>query len=186
MKTIKAYRESLGYTQKHLAEQTGLSLRTIQRVETGKTSPKGHTLQMLAEALGVETAVLHRSPETAEPTESPGLLSSKLINLSVLSFFVLPLGNIILPLIIWRKRRASGAVDEMARKIINFQVIWTLLLFLLLSLSPFIQAALNSSFPLILLVLAGGLVLNLFVVVRTAHAIQEGRTDFLRLPIRLL
>ena len=44
-------REQKGFTQKTLAEATGLSLRTIQRLEAGNSEPKGHTLTVLAKAL---------------------------------------------------------------------------------------------------------------------------------------
>jgi transcriptional regulator with XRE-family HTH domain len=44
---IQQLREQNNLTQSELAEQTGLSLRTIQRIEAGNI-PKGSTLQVLA------------------------------------------------------------------------------------------------------------------------------------------
>lgn len=50
---IKNTRTSRGFSQEKLAEKAGVSLRTVQRVENGKTDPQGDTLIRLAEALDV-------------------------------------------------------------------------------------------------------------------------------------
>ncbi|WP_210433582.1 DUF4870 domain-containing protein [Zobellella endophytica] len=48
-------------------------------------------------------------------------------HLSVFAGFIIPLGNIIAPLVLWlMKRRASGYVDHHGREVLNFQI--TLLL----------------------------------------------------------
>lgn len=54
-----------------------------------------------------------------------------LINLSALSYFVLPLGNIILPLIIWilYKDKVEGA-NQFGKRQIFIQAGWTMLIFL--------------------------------------------------------
>ena len=50
---IKAKRESLGLTQEQLAEQVGVSPRTISNWETGKSKIKFENVEKLAEALKV-------------------------------------------------------------------------------------------------------------------------------------
>ena len=50
---ITSLRKSKGFSQEVLAEQSGVSLRTIQRVEQGETMPRGHTVQALAAALSL-------------------------------------------------------------------------------------------------------------------------------------
>mgnify|MGYP003598873837 CR=1 FL=1 len=42
----------MNLTQEELAEKSGISVRTIQRIESG-TKPKGYTLKALAAALGI-------------------------------------------------------------------------------------------------------------------------------------
>jgi uncharacterized Tic20 family protein len=56
----------------------------------------------------------------------------KYINLSVLAFFLIPFGNLILPIILWRKRPNSSLVNEVGKKIVNLQLFyWIVLCFLL-------------------------------------------------------
>jgi transcriptional regulator with XRE-family HTH domain/uncharacterized Tic20 family protein len=59
---ILAIRKSKGFSQELLAEQSGVSLRTIQRVEQGETMPRGHTMQALATALDVPLEALLTMP----------------------------------------------------------------------------------------------------------------------------
>jgi transcriptional regulator with XRE-family HTH domain len=40
---IKELRTRRGFSQEELSERTGLSLRTIQRIENGETEPRGDT-----------------------------------------------------------------------------------------------------------------------------------------------
>ena len=54
MKHIKDLRIEKGYSQEGLSTASGVSLRTIQRIESGETVPRPQTLQTLASALGVE------------------------------------------------------------------------------------------------------------------------------------
>ncbi|MFC7670020.1 helix-turn-helix domain-containing protein [Hymenobacter humi] len=67
---ILALRKSKGYSQELLAEQSGVSLRTIQRVEQGETVPRGHTMQALATALDVPLEALRAVAED-EPAPQP-------------------------------------------------------------------------------------------------------------------
>jgi len=48
---IKELRNRKGMSQEFLAEESGLSLRTIQRIENSETVPRGDTLKRLAIAL---------------------------------------------------------------------------------------------------------------------------------------
>jgi len=53
-------------SQEELAERTGLSVRTIQRIENGETQPRGDSLRRLCQALGVEMEVLVAGLEGVE------------------------------------------------------------------------------------------------------------------------
>lgn len=48
---VKEIRTSLNYSQKELSEQTGLTLRTIQRIENNEVKPSLHSLKVIGEAL---------------------------------------------------------------------------------------------------------------------------------------
>lgn len=51
---IKERRNLLGLTQQELADYTGLSLRIIKSIESGKGNPSIGTLSKIAEVLGLE------------------------------------------------------------------------------------------------------------------------------------
>lgn len=192
---IKILREQAGLTQSELAEKTGLSLRTIQRVESSDKPPKGHTLATLAAAFDMEPKALHERINTGStaPTEQTKRRDSKLdthsmklVNLGLLGMYLFPLGNVLLPLLIWKYRPKSALLDEAARKITNAQIIWTICFYVLLCLSPFAQRMLSLDIPLILVVLLLAVTSNLFLLGRTAYAIQQEDLGFLDLPLRLL
>lgn len=58
---LKYYREKKGVTQKQLAEETGISLRSIQKYESGERSiqrARGYTVIRLAQALEISPCIL--------------------------------------------------------------------------------------------------------------------------------
>jgi len=54
IQTLKERREALNVTQEHLAELSGVGLRTLKLIETGKGNPTIDTLAKLADVLGLE------------------------------------------------------------------------------------------------------------------------------------
>ncbi|MBC6990116.1 helix-turn-helix domain-containing protein [Hymenobacter sp. BT491] len=125
---ISDLRKSKGLSQELLAEESGVSLRTIQRVEQGHTIPRGHTVQALAAALDVPLEALQAAPEPAA-VPAPALRSDpeflQLLNLSALSFLVVPLLNLVVPLLLWRARRHDTAhVADLGRRVLGFQILW--------------------------------------------------------------
>ncbi|HEX8329599.1 MAG TPA: helix-turn-helix transcriptional regulator [Hymenobacter sp.] len=141
---IQELRKSKGFSQEALAEHSGVSLRTIQRVEQGETVPRGHTVQALAAALEVTLDDLRLGAQPAPapqavppvlvtvlpPTPAPPALRVdphflQLLNLSALSLLVLPLLNLVVPWLLWRARRHTTAhVAELGRRVLGFQVLW--------------------------------------------------------------
>ncbi len=57
IQSIKERREILKVTQEALAELSGVGLRTLKQFESGKGNPTLHTLQKLADVLGMEVCV---------------------------------------------------------------------------------------------------------------------------------
>ena len=182
---IRTYREKLGYTQAELADKTNLSIRTIQRVESGATIPKGHTLKVLSEVLGIEKEELLKEPNSEIP-KSDNNLKVKLINLSALFFIGIPFGNIFIPFMIWNKNKENEIVDEAGRRIINFQIIWSVITCLLLTISPFLQDILLLNFSIMLMVGILAVGLNLYIIGKTAMALNAAQYDILPLKLRLL
>jgi transcriptional regulator with XRE-family HTH domain len=90
MSKLKRTRERLNLTQEELSDKSGISVRTIQRIESG-TEPKGQTLKLLSRALGVEENALLLKQE---PQHEMSLSLLKIVNLSSLPFTIIPLANI--------------------------------------------------------------------------------------------
>jgi transcriptional regulator with XRE-family HTH domain len=54
VQVLKTRRETLGITQYHLAELSGVGVRTLKSIETGKGNPTLETMAKLADVLGLE------------------------------------------------------------------------------------------------------------------------------------
>ncbi len=63
MSKLKENREKLNLTQEELSDKSGISVRTIQRIESGN-EPKGHTLKILAKTLEITENELIQNQET--------------------------------------------------------------------------------------------------------------------------
>ena len=51
---ISLQRKNKGLSQELLAENCGISLRTIQRIENNKSKPRPYTLKVIADALNMQ------------------------------------------------------------------------------------------------------------------------------------
>ena len=65
---LKELRASLNCSQKELAEKTGLTLRTIQRIENNEVKPSLYSLKVIGEALKTDVSEFARQSE-AKPYE---------------------------------------------------------------------------------------------------------------------
>ena len=115
---IKTLRNSKGYSQELLSEKSGLSLRTIQRIENGESDPRGDTLLRLASALEVAPETLLE--ETSQQPDAGFLMG---MNLSALSFLLLPILGFFVPFILWMPKRGKlVGVDRSAKALLNFEL----------------------------------------------------------------
>lgn len=122
-KKVKSLRTSKGMSQEELADVTGLSLRTIQRIENNETEPRGDSLKRLAQALNTTPdAIIEWRVE-----EDPNYLI--MMAFGSFAFVVFPLLGIVIPLVLWiLKKDKMSAVDHLGKAIINFQLTWTVVL----------------------------------------------------------
>ncbi len=158
MKSIVQHlREGKNLTQTQLAEKSGLSLRTIQRIEAGNI-PKGYTLKALASTFETEPEMLLPSNEIDK------IDSVKLINFSSLVGLILPFGGVVFPLILTYKAK-DPKIKELGKSIVSVQVILAVVLAVSQIASPFIQKGLSLQFPLFLLPLLLILCAKLLVVI---------------------
>jgi transcriptional regulator with XRE-family HTH domain len=123
-KRLKELRNQKGMSQETLAEESSLSLRTIQRIENGESNPTGDTLKRLSNALNVNP------DELIDWTIKEDQRYLTFMNLSALTFIFFPLLGIIVPFMLWTSRKDKlKNINKIARDLINFEITWTIVLF---------------------------------------------------------
>lgn len=61
---LKEIRTGLNISQKELSEKTGLTFRTIQRIENNEVKPSLYSLKVIGEALKTDLSVFVKTSET--------------------------------------------------------------------------------------------------------------------------
>ena len=170
MSKLKQIREQQKITQEELAEKSGISVRTIQRIESG-SAPKGYTLKTLSSALAVsENELLNYEStipkENSEPTNGIDFQKIKLINLSSVLFVVAPPLNIFLPLLLSYVLKQRNVLTK---QIISLQILWTILAPVFFMLGIFLK--LGRSFTVVLLIVI--VLSNVFLILRNLAEIDR-------------
>ncbi len=129
---IKNIRTQSGISQEALADLTQLSVRTIQRIETGETSARGDSLQRIATALNVDIKELTTITVTAA-SNTPALKEDiwiiRLLYIAPLGFLIFPALGIICPLIIWIVyRNTISGIHQKGKQLITIQTVWCIVL----------------------------------------------------------
>jgi len=173
-KKVKELRKRSGISQELLAEISGLSLRTVQRIENGETQPTGDSIKRLSNALKVTPNELM----DWQIIKNNNVLLT--LNLSQLGFIAFPLLGILIPLIIWTSKKDKiKDVDQVGKSILNFQISWTLVLFLMaigVFISSKLQLSINISFAGILIAFSGMYFINFMVVIFNTLRYHNGKS----------
>jgi len=170
---IKELRKQKGMSQEFLAEESGLSLRTVQRIENNETQAAGDSIKRLSNALNVTPNELM---DWQIIEDSKALLR---LNLAQLSFIIFPFLGILIPLIIWISNKDKiKDMDRVGKSILNFQISWTLLLFtLVIGLFLFSKFELSSvSFSGIFLSVSAMYFLNFIIVLSNSFRYHNGKS----------
>jgi transcriptional regulator with XRE-family HTH domain len=192
MSKLKEIRELQNLTQEELAESSGISVRTIQRIEAG-TIPKGYTLRTLSKTLGIpenvlqniqsieieeeQTPVQEKTKQTEEATINYSLL--KIINLSSLPFVVLPPLNILIPLFLMFKLKQKNLL---VKQIISMQIIWTIFAPIIFMLWIFLKLRGNYTLAIMVLIVLS----NLFIIIRNAIEIDRKQKLYCKLNFNMI
>jgi XRE family transcriptional regulator, regulator of sulfur utilization len=106
-KRLKHYRRAKNFSQESLADASGISIRTIQRIETGESIGSAYTLDKLANTLEIEISQLIPEQTTSNFDHSNAKKKLNVLNLSALSVILVPLSNIVFPLLILSKNKGN-------------------------------------------------------------------------------
>jgi len=169
---LKALRIKNGMSQEVLADESGLSLRTIQRIENGETNPTGDSLKRLSSALNVTP------DELIDWAIKEDKAYLTFLNLSALTFLFFPMLGILVPFILWTSRKGKiKNINKLGKNLINFEITWTILLFFipfLLFLFSKIGILEHLSLSMIFLIVGGLYFVNLvFILLNTIRISNE-------------
>lgn len=113
-------RKTRAMSQELLAEKSGVTIRTIQRIEKGDVNPQLQTVKLLAAALDVEVdSLVALEDPREERIQSKWLL---FLHGSSLLGFIFPF-SVLFPLFIWVHKREDNLIyHDHGVKAINFQL----------------------------------------------------------------
>lgn len=112
---IAELRQQKALTQERLAEMCEVSLRTIQRIESGEVDPRAYTLHCLSTALEFDFG--------EDNTKHEHFWLATLHLSSIVCILLIPLA-------LWSwKKTESYKIDQQGREVLNFQITMTLVLF---------------------------------------------------------
>ena len=177
MSELKKIREEKNLTQEELAEKSGISVRTIQRIEAG-TKPKGYTLKTLAATLSISEKDLLiprllkeeiKVEEPILPIEDNEVINHtliRIINLSSLPLCWFPVANFLPPLLLMFFTKQKSPV---VKQIISLQIILSVILPIIFMIVILLKLGKTSvMMTMILLTLA-----NVYVILRNAYQIDK-------------
>lgn len=188
MSQLKKIREERNLTQEELADKSGISVRTIQRIEAG-TDPKGYTLKTLASTLEIseKDLLIQNIPSEEIKIDEPILIKEiqteisistfdnieifnstliKIINLSSLPFAWFPIANFLPPIILMLFTKEKSPI---VKQIISLQIF-------LAVISPIIfliVALLKLGSGSVMITMVGLVLTNVFIILRNTYEIDK-------------
>lgn len=190
MSELKKIREEKNLTQEELAEKSGISVRTIQRIEAG-TEPKGYTLKTLSSTLEIsekdllipkfisEEIKIDEPTFTSEKEVVFNVTLIKIINLSSLPFAWFPIANFLPPLLILLFTKEKS---EIAKQIISLQIILAIFCPIIFLLVAFLKLG-SASVMITMITLT---LTNVFIILRNAYEIDQKQKLRYKLNFRLI
>ena len=173
-KKIREIRKKKGLSQEELAEYAKVNIRTIQRIENNESEPRGKTLNLVCEVLNIN----------AEDILDYGKQIDKnyltIFHLSVIVFLAIPVGNIIIPLILWmsKKDKIIG-LKEIGTNLLNYQILWSIITFITIIGFAFSKIMHYNYYPVLLYFFIGLYTLNIVLPIAFAFKTNKGKIECL-------
>lgn len=161
---ISEIRKRKGYTQEEISDLSKINLRTLQRIEKGATEPRGNTLRNLCSILEININ------DVLDYGKSDNLPYLKYFHLSPLAFFAFPIGNIILPLILWLIRREKVLLlNDQGINLLNYQITLTIGIYISVIIGALVHSLAITCIALCLVAT------NVFYPIYVSIMIQKGK-----------
>jgi transcriptional regulator with XRE-family HTH domain len=178
MSKLSEHREKLNLTQEELSNRSGISVRTIQRIESG-IAPKGYTLRALAKALDINQNELIKNNVL---NHQPNSNLVNLINLSSLLAVFIPIASFVLPLIIALVKKQ---LNSLTRQLITIQIVWSVITILAYFIGSIILVNdLGRNIGIIILLFL--VLANAFIILRNSAEINKNNQLFFRLKFSII
>lgn len=196
---LKHFRRISNFSQEGLAEASGISIRTIQRIEKGLSIGNAYSINALANALQINTIDLlpQEPPNTVSDLPTPALTNViatkesenllKSMNLSAIAVLLIPFSNIIFPAIILWKNKSNEGIKNYGQRILSFHILWMLVTLLLVVILPTIMLLIfeplrGGGIPLAVPVYFTSVLLNVVFTIRFAYALNNDVSMIEKLP----
>jgi transcriptional regulator with XRE-family HTH domain len=179
------------WSQEDLSERSGITIRTIQRVESGATTPRAYTVNTLAKVFEISIEQLFESDKASVADNASEFDKIRRINTAALLVLVLPFGNLIATVLLSKRYKDSTLVSKVGQQIISFHLIWSIATIVLLALTPPITKILTGSmavgkFPLFFVLYSIMLLINLGFVIKAAIKLSTGNSDIFNFVPKLI
>lgn len=171
-KKIKEVRKKKGLSQEELAESAKVNLRTIQRIENNESEPRGKTLNLICEVLDIN---IEDILDYGKQDDKSYMI---IFHLSVIVFLAIPVGNIILPLILWmtKKDKIIG-LKEIGANLLNFQIVWSVLTFISITTFALFKIMHYGTYEILFYIFIGLYALNIILPILFAIKTNNGKTE---------
>lgn len=179
---IVSARKQKGLTQEDLASLSNITVRTIQRIESGESIPRSYTLKAMAKALEVpfdffvESQAIDATTHSTFPDNSHFI---RMLNMSCFTYLIIPFVHFLVPSYMLKKREGLSEQEKLfCKRIIRGQVYWlicTHLAFLVVLILNFWLVAatgekihINYLWPLLIMFF-----INASIIVRNSFRIKQ-------------
>jgi len=181
---ILQLRDERKMSQEELSEASGISVRTIQRIEKGEVTPRPYTTRKLLETLNVSLEEFNSDfhNNSSSTTEENTKLNRFII--SNFLIFLLPVVFLIFLFIIWKRGTWSNASNLICKKVLSFQIVWVVLSVAITLLTPFFinlfggQTVIGQLFPTPVLVYLSLSFVNILIVFQILKSIKNSSSKW--------
>lgn len=169
-KSLKEYRKINGLSQDELSKLSGISIRTIQRIEKNASSASPYILKSLCKIFKIDITDLEIEKENREFKED-NIKTIKQMNFISLFVLFIPLSNLVFPSIVYLKNKKEQNTN--ALKILNFQILWTLITIILLLLSAHFEILKSGRFPIKVYFICA--FINIYFIIETSIRLNKSK-----------
>ena len=178
MSRLVKHREKLNLTQEELSKKAGVSVRTIQRIESG-INPKGYTLKALVKALGVDETDLYKKDNiTTESNHN----QVNIINLSSLIVVFIPIVSFVLPLVITLIKKQ---LNTLTKQIITIQILWSVVMIVVYLIGSILHLG-ESGRNIVVAFLLLLILINVLIIIRNSIELNKNNKLYFNLKFSII